>query len=429
MSEIIRSEQVHTRLKFSPLTTSCELVCLTLDSPTVQSINALLPQVEWEPDRTVSPTVILPDVRALDRDKIFPRGSANSYLSLDGMQWTVDDTPIADKWQAAIFDNQGDYVSGDYSIDTSQSDTRGTLTIYRNFAAGEHATLRFSGRLLDWRTNIAYTFESNEKELSCSEKGSDAIVVSVDRPSVEYDPVYDRLLLYDYKVARGIPVSGTRSDYSDRRSYEQSLTITLVHGTTHRTSLPAGWSMRLVRPGAPSQALVPGSAASPEVIAVNFPTVTFDMRQIANAEYVVQILRNGTKAGECNIGLHTKLSAPLRARPMFGADISPAVTEYKNHAMVNLPDRMIEYPVAYYLLKWFTRAQHLDNGAWVLSEEKARQWGEDMEVETESIGMGWTFDNSCFAQYFKVFEHSTRELLTDESDNVLTDEDGEMLIG
>ena len=81
-------------MKFEPLTVSCSLVCLTPQSPATQSINTTLTPIEYEPDRTVSPTVIFPDVRANDIDNVFKHGSANEYLSLDTLKWQVDGKDI-----------------------------------------------------------------------------------------------------------------------------------------------------------------------------------------------------------------------------------------------------------------------------------------------------------------------------------------------
>ena len=119
------SQRTHTRVKFEPLTTSCHLVCLTPMSPAAQSVNTLGSTPTYEPDRSLTPTVIFPDVRAIDPDNIFHHGPANAYLSLDTIEWLVDEEPIADKWT----------VGTDYEIDTSASDTRGSLRVKKNHTA------------------------------------------------------------------------------------------------------------------------------------------------------------------------------------------------------------------------------------------------------------------------------------------------------
>ena len=100
----------------------------------------------------------------------------------------------------------------------------------------------------------------------------------------------------------------------------------------------------------------------------------------------------------------------------------------ENSALVNLEDRMVEYPELYYLLKWFTQAQYNDNGTWRYAAEKEWQRGEHMIAEVKDLGIGLTRNDSFFDYWFTADAHSARELCLDESDVVLTDENGEFLI-
>ncbi len=216
------SQRTHTRVKFRPLTVSCQMVCLTEMSPCAQSVSTLSGAAEYEPDRSLTPTVILPEVRAVDPDGIFRRGNANEFLSTDSdkMIWLGDGEPIADVWTAGE----------DYSIDISSSDTRGALTIKKNLPANSNVVLTFRGQFLDWRTGITYDVESNEIALTCTEKGTDVIQCSVDKPLVTYDPLYDNLLLWEHKKALGMMVSGTRAEANDGKSYEQEINVLLTKG-------------------------------------------------------------------------------------------------------------------------------------------------------------------------------------------------------
>lgn len=216
------SQRTHTRVKFRPLTVSCQMVCLTEMSPCAQSVSTLSGAAEYEPDRSLTPTVILPEVHAVDPDGIFRRGNANEFLSTDSdkMIWLVDGEPIADVWTAGE----------DYSVDISSSDTRGALTIKKNLPANSNVVLTFRGQFLDWRTGITYDVESNEIALTCTEKGTDVIQCSVDKPLVTYDPLYDNLLLWEHKKALGMMVSGTRAEANDGKSYEQEINVLLTKG-------------------------------------------------------------------------------------------------------------------------------------------------------------------------------------------------------
>lgn len=411
------SRRTHTRIKFEPLTTSCHLVCLTPMSPATQSVNTFESTPVYEPDRALTPTVIFPDVRAYDPDNVFKHGAANAYLSLDTIEWFVDEKPIADVWTVDV----------DYTIDKSDGDTRGSLTVKKNLPASGKSVLRFKAKFLDWRTGIPYQVESDDLALTCTDKGADVVSCHVDKSSIVYNPVLDDLLLYEYKVARGITVQGTREDYIDAKSYEQSVNVILNIGTKEFASLPAGYTMRVVKLGK-SSALSPNSEASPELLYATFPTIKFDMRMIAKGEYEVQFVHKGSVVAKSTIGLHTEVTMPTYGQGLRSSDITPSQSVYNNSALLNIENRMIEYPELYYLLRWFTQAQYNDNGTWKYASVKEWQHGENMQVPIEKLGIGVTKNDSFFDYWFEADAHASRELCLDESGKVLVDENNVFLI-
>ena len=412
-----QSQRNHTRVKFEPLTVSCSLVCLTPQSPATQSINTTIIPIEYEPDRTVSPTVIFPDVRANDIDNVFKHGSANEYLSLDTLKWQVDGKDIGSVWT----------VGTDYEIVTDASDTRGALRVKKNLSANEKAVLRFFGDFIDWRTGIVYKVESDEMALTCTDKGENVIQCHVDKPIIEYDPLFDDLLLYDYKVANNITVQGSRESYKNGKSFEQTVNVLLTSGTTELTTLPTGTTMRLVKVGSTTP-IVANSEANPEVTEISFPNISFDMRLVSKEEYSVQFLQNSKVISSATIGLHTNTTMPTFGKPAYSADIAASQTEYFNSVLLNLSDRMVEYPELYYLIEWFTQAKYNDNGTWKYAAEKTWQRGVNMEAAVADLGIGITHNDSYFDIWFDVNPHHACELVADEDNAVLTDEEGVMLI-
>ncbi len=414
---IFQSERTHTRVKFEPLRTSCTLRCLTPKSPMAQSVNTLTSPVEYEPDRSLTPTVVFPEVRAIDPDGVFTNGAANEYLSADDLNWTVDGKPIAEVWTAGT----------DYDIVTTASDSRGALRVKKNLTAGERKVLHFEGVFQDWRTGITYNVASDDKALTATDKGEDTYTCNVDKPLVEYDPLYDSLLLYEYKVARGIAVTGTRASHIDGKSYEQSVTVCLAKGDTAFSSLPTGVTMRLVYLGE-NTAIVPNSVASPEVLSCTYPTVTFDMRMIAKGEYELQFLLDGVIVTRCTIGLNTAATMPLDGKPVWGADLVPSMSWYSNSPLLNLSDSAVDYPELYYFIVWYTQAKYNDSGVWRYADAKTWQCGEQMGCDVADLGIGVTYNDSFFDIWFDVSPHPARELITDESGEALLDENNEYLI-
>ena len=412
-----QSQRGHTRVKFEPLNVSCSLVCLTPQSPMAQVTNATLSPAEYEPDRRVSPTLVLPEVRAIDLDNVFQHGSVNQYLTLDNLDWTVDGNPIESVWTEGV----------DYEIIKTEDDTRGALKVFKNLGANEKAVLHFNGKFLDWRTGIIIDVYSGDAALTCTDKGDDIMNCHIDKPVVEYDPLFDDLLLYDYKKAREIPVHGSRADYINGKSYEQTVNIVLTDGTKECDTLPDGISMKIVKLGSDT-ALVANSEANPEVMEISYPNIKFDMRLIDKADYEVQFLKGSTMICRATICLHTSCTMPVFGQGTSGADIASSQKEYFNSAMLNLSDRQVEYPELYYLIQWFTQAKYNDNGTWKYAAQKTWQRGVNLEAAVSDLGIGLTKNNSFFDFWFELEAHKPCQLLTDENGLILTDEDGNFLI-
>ena len=407
-------------MKFEPLNVSCSLVCLTPHSPMAQVTNATLSPAEYEPDRRVSPTLILPEVRVIDLDNVFHRGAANQYLTLDSLEWTVNGEPINSKnpvWKEGV----------DYEIIKTDTDTRGALKIFKNLGAKEKAVLHFKGKFLDWRTGVILDVESGDAALTCVDKGEDIMDCHIDKPLVEYDPLFDDLLLYDYKKAREIPVYGSREEYVNGKSFEQTVNVVLTDGTKECDTLPDGISMKLVKLGSDTE-LVANSEANPEVMEIREPNTKFDMRFIDKADYEVQFLKGSTIICRATIGLHTSCTMPVSGHGVSGADIAASQSEYFNFAMLNLADRQVEYPELYYMIQWFTQAKYNDNGTWKYATQKAWQRGVSMAAPVADLGIGLTQNDSFFDYWFEVNAHKSCQPQTDENGDVLTDENGNILI-
>ena len=417
---IFQSKRGHTPVKFEPLNVSCSLVCLTPHSPMAQVANATLSPPEYEPNRADTPTLVLPEVRVIDLDNVFHHGAANQYLTIDNMEWTVNGKPINSK--------KSGWIEGvDYEILTDASDTRGALRIYKNLGVKEEAVLHFKVKFLDWRTGIILDVESGDAALTCTDKGEDIMDCHIDKPVVEYDPLFDDLLLYDYKMARGITVNGSRADYINGKSFEQTVNVVLTYGTKECSTLPAGISMKLVKLGSDT-ALVANSEANPEVMEISYPNIRFDMRLIDKADYEVQFLKGSTMVCRATMGLHTSCTMPVFGQGISGSDIAVSQKEYYNSVLLNLADRQVEYPELYYLIQWFTQAKYNDNGTWKYASQKTWQRGVNLEAAVEDLGIGLTQNNSFFDFWFELEAHKPCQLLTDENGLILTDEDGNFLI-
>src|SRR5574343_1423082 len=100
-------------------------------------------EMAYEPNRAITPTVILPIVTVTDPDGVYPNGAAN--MALGNIKWYVGGVDIT---------TTVDYANGLYSIDNSDSQARGALTISKNIPAESLALLSFRAVLPDTRRGI-----------------------------------------------------------------------------------------------------------------------------------------------------------------------------------------------------------------------------------------------------------------------------------
>lgn len=420
----LHSQRNHTRLKFSPLTTSCTLRCLTPHSPLAQAFN---PSTNvYDPNRSDTPSVVLPEVKATDPSGVFPSGVVNHLLLADTgkLEWFVNGKPISEVWTE--YSNN----TGDYSIITDETENRGALIIYKNVTADSKIMLSFRGLFYDWRTGRNYQVESDTIEMTTTNKGEDAISCSVDKQNVVYDPIRDPLLSYEwlYSVHNAEGLSETWARSSDD-NYLQKINVLLNSGVSRLESLPSGLTMRLCKLGSDT-ALAVGND-NPELQQVEFPTIVIDCRLIDKAEYEVQMVKGGSIVSRAPFSVSRQTTMPTSAQPFSGADILPSMSVYYNTLLVSLAGTPLANPFLYYKIMWFTVAQVYNSSASTYTEGSPKKWqtGDKLAAKIADIGIGTTVNDSYFEQYAEVEPWECDYVLTDESGNVFTDENGNVLIG
>lgn len=414
-----QSERKHTRLDFSPLHTTCELVCITADSPTAQTANTALGQ--YEPDRSVSPTIIRPQTTVNDPDGIYTSGINNHNLASDQHAWFVNGTPIAKVWKEGT----------DYTIIKDVSDDNGSLKVMRNIVPGEVATLSYQGMFNDFRTGTNYVVEASGTALTTTDKGDNKIACSVDCEQLAYDPLKDELALYEYLVAEGIEKAGQREKFINGKSYERTVTVTLTNGDTTITELPKGMTMRLVERGK-NTALAAGTLDHPEVMSVVFPQIGFDMRFTWQKEFEVQFVdASGKVQASAGISLIRDMSCLTQHDIARGTDIAPGQQRYYNLGIFAAGNQPIQYPELFYNIQWWTQARVYDasNKTYKYAERINRQAGASMECSVDSLGIGYEKNLCWFDVSMDIEEREPAAVLTAaDTGVVLTDEKGNVLI-
>ncbi len=395
---------VRIRRVYAPLNTAAQLVCISGGSPTTQVYNTVLGQ--YEPNRAITPCVIHPDVTAYASDGTWKYPQANTKLA--NMAWTVNGTEISKVWTEGT----------DYSVGTTGSE-RGDLKIMRNTGVSERFALQFSAEIVDERTNVNIPVTTDEVTLNTVAKADDAYSLALgDDETIMYNPVLDRLLLYDYKVAHGIIAASSteRAARLDEKAYLRTILITVFKGASKVTS---GYTVKLYRKSGTSQTEI--SAGTTEAAVIGTTEVQIDLRLVESASYEVKAFVGSKEV--CS-----KQFSVARVYPKYAVsagqntDIAPSQDNRRQEALVSSEGRVVECPASVYLLQWSTTAT--DNGT-----TTTRQWQEgDVAVfDIADTGLGESSDEEMEIAVDAEYK-PPMEFFSDGSE-ALTDENGECLIG
>jgi hypothetical protein len=411
----MRSITKHTLIDFEPLHVSCSIACATPHSPLTQVANTL--RDEYEPDRSITPCVITPRVEVRDRDGIFPDGNANARLAIDSLRWKMNGIAIEDIPEFA----------GLYEIITTANELRGSLKLFRNTPVEEQWIISFSAEFEDYRRPKTMVVQSNELSMHTSDIGEDQWKISVDSPIIIYNPTLDNLLLFDYMKSNGL-ASGDRENYRDDRSYEKTVNMILSSGNNSVSELPEDMTLEIsYKSGTP---ITPGDDDNPEVIAMEFPHVEFDLRLIDKNEYILILKREDEVLSTATVSVCRFEEPVYSCMPSRGSDVSPRQEMYFNSAIVNLRNRYLAYPEIYYKIQWFTQAQIFNSAlnVWNADTERSHNIGRRLEIPLKETGIGFTKNNNYFTVGFDVEPHELPALATDSGGEIFTDEQNKRFI-
>lgn len=414
MSKTLQSQATHGQLIFSPLTISCHLMVISTNSTAAQVYDSITG--EFQPNRQLTPTVIVPIAMAMDPDNVIVNRRINNLLSTDSSElvWTVNNKPISEVWSQGV----------DYTIETESGDIRGTLYLYRNITTEEGAyELRFNGSFVDWRTGNVNEVHSDNIEVHTDSRTLSEFNLTVNPMHITYDPRYDNRLLYDYLTGMGVTGIDSLLTKNVGKHYLQTVKLTLTEGENVIDDLSGGDFSSYITYKGSSTPLVPGSSTSPELISFAYPNVVFDMRQVEMAEYTVHITKNSEDFISEDIILSRDTTMPSgRSTPKFASRLPRKMESYHNEAyIIDDSGNEIPYSELFYLITWYTRRVVIDGGSASYATPVMHMFGTTLDTLQERIGLGDTEDESKFDVYFDMQEHSIMHRLTDGNGNTYTD--------
>lgn len=392
------------RKDYAPLTVSVSLSCLTSGSPVTQVFNAALNQ--YEPDRSVTPTILQPVVTAAASDGSWPQPYANSLLA--NMVWKVngvDITTLAD-W------------TGKFSIETVGSN-RGALTITRNLTPVERLTLHFEAELVDNRLGVTHPIVTDEIVLSTVDKSLDSYNMSIgDATAIYYNPFLDKLHLYEYKVAHGLlsESAAGRTAATDENAYLRTIPITVFKGPDKVTS---GYTIKLYRVVDQNTFTEITASDENEVNAITNTGITLDLRLVSKENYLISAFVGTTEVARLQFSI-SRLIQGFSCTPTNESAILPGQIARYDEALVDSEGKAIECPESIIAIVWYTTSAYKSN---VRHNE-----GGHTVFQLADTGVGDTYTDDWLEVFTDAIQKDAYYIATDEDGNTLTDEDGNVLL-
>ncbi len=401
----MQSSKKRIRKDYAPLIVSAELVCTTPSSPATQVYNP--DNAQFEPDRALSPTIILPEIRAMANDGSWSNPYVNPLLT--DIKWYVNNEEIAtaDGW------------AGLYAITTS-GENCGALSISRNVFPGQLFSLRFEASLADTRLGVIVPIVTDEILLSTADKSEDEYTLSLaDSATIKYDPIRDLLAEYEYKVAQGI-IEGSealRAAAIDINAWEREIPLLVTRGESVITE---GYTIKLYRvTGANTFVeLTPGAAN--EVIAVNTSSIKLDLRLVTKNDYLVRLyVPDATEALKLMDAVQFSVARVYRkytCKPTNGTAIHPTDLQRYDKAMVACEGNVVPYPEVVFRIVWKTDSYNL--------EGKTHNEGQTTIFTLSDTGIGNTWADDWLDVYCESEYKAAHNLAIDSTGDIFVDSDG-----
>ena len=404
----MRSNKKRIRIDYEPLNVAVSVACLTPASPAMQVYNAALDAGEqYEPDRSLSPSQFKPLVYAQASDGSWEKALVNG--SLAQMHWYVNNVEISTlpDW------------NGLYFIDTSATDSRGAITIYRNIKPGEQKTLHFEAVVVDRRLGTNIGIKTDPIVLSTEDASEDTYQISIgDSQTIRYNPFNDKLLVYNYKVAHGLITASDTAEAAatDANAYLRKVPVTVYKGSKAMTS---GYALHLYRVS--GSVLTELKAGEGEVVAIGADNVTLDLRVVETASYIVKAVVEGSGRVAPQIQFSVcRVYPAYDCRPTNGTDINVSDEYRLDTAQVSCNGKVMDCPAAVLAIRWCT-----DTAA---KERTVHNEGETTKFKIADTGIGSTYEDDWLDVYTESEIRPVYAQAVSEDGDVFTDENGDKLI-
>ncbi len=387
------------RIDYAPLNVAVSLVCVSSGSPLTQVYTAKTNS--YEPNRTLTPTVVKPVVEVNASDGSLDTPYGNSMLA--NMVWYIDGVDIStlDEW------------SGLYEIATDGSN-RGTITLYKNVEVGKQYNLSFYGEIADNRLGVNVPIQTDCLVLSTTDSSETGYSLAISEDTlIRYNPFNDALYAYEYKVAHGkiTADASVQAAATDTNAYLRTIPITLYRGEEEITTDYTIKVFEIAEDGTETEITADDTNEFNEID----PTfITMDLRMVEKADYMIRAYVEEEEVASLQYSV-SRIFPTYRVRSTNGTSISLKDTTRYDKAMVDSDGSIVENAENLIIMVWFTTTayktavQHNEGGSTLYT--------------LESTGIGKNYDDDWLDQYIETEHKGIHQVAIDDEDDELTDED------
>ncbi len=359
---------------------------------------------EYEPDRTLTPCGLRPEVSSSASDGSWQNKDTRALMAQ--MKWFVDGTDIT---TLPAWDGQYDIVQ--------DGADKGTLLIKRNFADGERHTFCFSFVLPDTRTGQNIAMRSDEVVLTTQSVAGDTWVMESGIGNMlSYDITKDMLYLYDYMKSHGIATQLTPTTAKDGNEYLRTVPIAIRKG---KTAVTEDVTVKLYRTDlAQREELRVGHG---ELVALSPTAITLDLRTVPNgATYYVEVIDGDRTVAHKSLFSVSRRLQPVTAMPSNNGDLLEGQTERWDKAVVRLRGSDLTCPELYLDMKWYADT--------AFETEHFLGMGSRVDYKLADLVIGKS-PNDAWAELYIDYDYKQpHSALTDAGGNAYTDAEGNELI-
>lgn len=427
------SNRIHRDFQPLNITAGIRVLSSSSASPLTQSFDAMTG--EYLPDRTLTPTYILPDISMVANDGSMndasgnpvPYTNADLITSSDMMHWYVDGKPISEVFDAAEYTIE---TTGKYDSALGVN-TRGMLTLKKNIPETESHEIYFDGYILDKRTGHNVHAVTKKYLLNTVAAGTDDYhIVCTDPPVFLYNPFMDKLLLFEWKRSRGLDTgTDTEDSVKDGRSFIHTWNFVLKGGTT--TVDGSKYTVKLLDPNDNDNEI--GVDRKKGVVELTTTSLTVDVRMFTSRSFKVAAYRSDKEGTTTLVATLTVTARTIK--PDFDAKIvcngGTAATDTHHSNMVKITtnsisgstidDIELECPDAYFDFVWKAVTASNTEGVEVGT-------GSEVTYSLASIGIANDSDNADYTEDVYGDFKEPLAVAEDDEGNALYDSYGNMLV-